>query len=271
MQQVDSDADFSSGSSDEFSPHDEGHSSSSEDDSEGENEDEAEVKSKKPLSVSARVLKTPATSLGRGRRGQKDFQLILRSDNYFASASSKSKTSDHTLDRLKNARLPHDQLLKLLSTMELSDEHKKSVKSLNEEHKTNFDKWLTLFDEGFTVLLHGLGSKRNLLQAFHKEKLANEHVIVINGFFPSLTIKDILDSILEILEISASGNPHEVVSAIEEEMLEIPALNLFMIVHNIEGSMLRNDRAQGVLSRLASIRNLHMIASIDHINTPLSK
>lgn len=230
------------------------------------------MKQTKPQSVSARLLKTPATSLGRGgRRAQKNFELILQSDDYFASASSKSKTSDHTLDKLKNSRLPHDQLIKLLANMELSSEHKKAVKALNEDHKLNFDKWLTLFDEGFTVLLHGVGSKRNLLQAFHKEKLAKQHVIVINGFYPSLTIKDILDTILSMIELSCTGSPHEVVNAIEEEMKSIPALNLFMIVHNLEGSMLRNERAQSVLSSLAKIRNLHMIASIDHINTPLSE
>ena len=157
--------------------------------------------------------------------------------------------------------------------MELSKEHKKAVRDLNNEHKTNFDKWLTLFDEGYTILLHGFGSKRNLLQAFHKEKLAEHHVIVINGFFPSLTIKDILDSIcVDLLEITAvGGNPHEIVNIIEEEMKKIPALNIILIVHNIDGTMLRNDKAQSALSRLASIRNIHMIASIDHINAPLRK
>ncbi|CRL05976.1 CLUMA_CG019072, isoform A [Clunio marinus] len=188
------------------------------------------------------------------------------------SATSKTKTSDHTLDRLKNSRIPHDQLVKLLSNMTLSQEHEQSVKDLHNEHKSYFSKWLTLFDEGFTVILHGLGSKRNLLQSFHKEKLANEHVVVINGFFPSLTIKDILDAIwVDILENSggSGGSSHDIVYQIEEQMESIPALNIFVIVHNIDGSMLRNDKAQSVLSRLASIRNIHMIVSIDHINAPL--
>lgn len=155
--------------------------------------------------------------------------------------------------------------------MKLSKEHERAVKSLNEEYKTYFNKWLTLFDEGFTVLLHGFGSKRNLLQNFHKEKLAERHVIVINGFFPSLTVKDILDAIwVDLLEQSSTGgNPHETVNMIEDEMNKIPALHLFLIVHNIDGTMLRNAKAQSVLSRLASIKNLHMIGSIDHINTPL--
>lgn len=156
--------------------------------------------------------------------------------------------------------------------MTLSKEHEQAVKDLNEEYKSYFGKWMTLFDQGYTIILHGLGSKRNLLQTFHKEKLANQHVVVINGFFPSLTIKDVLDSILvDVLEMSAGGNPHEVVKMIEEEMNAIPALHIFLIVHNIDGTMLRNDKAQSILSRLATIKNLHMIVSIDHINSPLSK
>lgn len=177
------------------------------------------------------------------------------------------------MDRLKNSRLPHDQLVKLLANMQLSKDHQHAVKGLHEEYKTYFNKWLTLFDEGYTVLLHGLGSKRNLLQTFHKEKLAEEHVIVVNGFFPSLTIKDILDSIwVDLLEKSAlGGNPHEIVNKIEEEMKRIPALHIFLMVHNIDGPMLRNGKSQSILSRLASIKHLHMVASIDHINTPLRK
>lgn len=253
---------------------------SSSDDSTDSDEPEAESPPKKPTSVAARILKTPSSkvessmpSTRRSMRNKGDFQYVLKSDDYFSGATTKAKTSDHTLDRLKNPRLPHDQLIKMLSNMELSKEHELAVKGLNKDYKKYFNKWLTLFDEGYTVLLHGFGSKRNLLQNFHKEKLATKHVIVINGFFPSLTIKEILDSIwVDLLEQSSvSGNPHETVNMIEEEMKQIPALHLFLIVHNIDGTMLRNAKAQNVLSRLASIKNLHMIASIDHINTPLRK
>jgi origin recognition complex subunit 2 len=210
--------------------------------------------------------------LRRSARNKSDVNFVLQSDDYFSNQSSKTKTSDHTLDRLKNPRLPHDQLLKLLSNMPVSKDHEAAIKELNEEHKLQFDKWLTYFDQGFTVLLHGLGSKRNLLQAFHKERLANEHVVVVNGFFPSLTIRDILDAIAnDILELSfTSGNPHEVVNLIEKEMKN-QSFRLFIMVHNIDGSMLRNDKAQSVLSRLAAVKNIHMIASIDHINGPLCK
>lgn len=254
--------------------------SESEAESEASCDEEDELPLKKAQSVASRVLKTPSVALTTTApltrlrsRNAGDSQYVLRSDDYFSTAASKTKTSDHTLDRLKNPRLPHDQLIKLLANMQLSKEHEQAVKDLNDEHKMNFEKWLLLFDEGYTILLHGFGSKRNLLQAFHKEKLADEHVIVVNGFFPSLTIKDILDNIwMDILENSSvGGNPHEIVHMIEKDMKRYPALHLFLIIHNIDGVMLRNSKAQSVLSRLASIKNLHVIASIDHINTPLRK
>lgn len=96
-------------------------------------------------------------------------------------------------------------------------------------------------------------------------------VIVINGFFPSLTIKDILDAIvIEILDLTnAPGSQQEILDLIESEFQKISLTNLFLIVHNLDGVMLRNERSQSVLSRLASFPNIHLIASIDHINTPL--
>lgn len=271
----DSDGDFSSDVSD-FDPE---ISSSSEDSFENESETEASPP-KKSQSVAARIFKTPSVAstattapARRSTRNKSDFQYVFQSDDYFSGAKAKAKTSDHTLDRLKNSRVPRDQLMALMANMHLSKEHEQAVKGLNEEHESSFDKWMILFDEGYTVLLYGFGSKRNLLQKFHKEKLAKRHVIVINGFFPSLTIREILDSIwVDILEQTAvGGNPHELLDMIEKEMKDIPALHLFLIIHNIDGPMLRNDRAQSVLSRLANIKNIHMIASIDHINTPLRK
>jgi origin recognition complex subunit 2 len=101
--------------------------------------------------------------------------------------------------------------------------------------------------------------------------LKDQPVIVINGFFPSLTVKDVLDAITtDILDMNVnSANLHEIVDIIQEEFRHIPETHLFLIVHNLDGTMLRNSKAQNILSRLAKIENIHLLASIDHINTPL--
>lgn len=41
------------------------------------------------------------------------------------------------------------------------------------------------------MLLHGVGSKRNLINDFHNEIIADHPTLIINGFFPSLTLKDV--------------------------------------------------------------------------------
>ena len=49
--------------------------------------------------------------------------------------------------------------------------------------------------ENFNLLFYGLGSKRNLLGDFHTTMLNDRNVVVVNGFFPSLTLKQILNAI----------------------------------------------------------------------------
>ncbi|KAH8326197.1 hypothetical protein KR067_003297 [Drosophila pandora] len=277
---VESDEDFSGDESD-FQPSDEDSPSSSSSDG-GEDDtsdnDAADDEPKTPCKARRAIVvpvlpKTPsAARLRQSARTKKSNEYVPESDGYFHShASSKILTSDHTLDRLKNPRLAADRLFSLLAEMKLSSEHETSINAIMEEYRSYFPKWMCILNEGFNILLYGLGSKRQLLQSFHQEVLSQQTVLVVNGFFPSLTLKDVLDSIIgEILDAGVSpANPHEAVDMIEEEFALIPETHLFLIVHNLDGSMLRNVKAQAILSRLARVSNIHLLASIDHINTPL--
>ncbi|XP_017084579.2 LOW QUALITY PROTEIN: origin recognition complex subunit 2 [Drosophila eugracilis] len=277
---VDSDADFSGDESD-FQPSDGESSSSSNSSSDGgdsSDNDAADDEPKTPCPARRTIVvpvlpKTPsAARLRQSARAKKSNEFVPESDGYFHShASSKILTSDHTLDRLKNPRLAADRVFSLLSEIKLSTEHEGSINAIMEEYRSYFPKWMCILNEGFNILLYGLGSKRQLLQSFHREVLEKQTVLVVNGFFPSLTLKDMLDSITsEILDAGISpANPHEAVDMIEEEFSLIPETHLFLIVHNLDGAMLRNIKAQAILSRLARVPNIHLLASIDHINTPL--
>ncbi|XP_061400898.1 origin recognition complex subunit 2 [Musca vetustissima] len=273
--QDDSGTDFSGDESD-FHPSG-SESSSSDNESSGpdnEADDEPKTPCKSRRSIVVPILpKTPsAARLRQSARVKKSADYVPESDGYFQSHSSgKILTSDHTLDRLKTPRLPADRLFSLLSEMKVSAEHEASINAIMEEYKSYFPKWLYILNEGYNLMLYGLGSKRQLLQAFHREVLSTQPVLVINGFFPSLTLKDILDSITnDILDAGISpANPHEAADMIEEEFALIPQTHLYLIVHNLDGAMLRNARSQAILSRLAKVPNIHMLASVDHINTPL--
>lgn len=270
--------DFSADESDEYKPD----ASDSDDD---DNEDEksasesSDESSTAPKAVQKKryvppvVMPTPSARSKRlaGRR-QQDF--VPECEDYFTHHTNKKAiTSDRTLDRMKTPRLPQGDLFKLLAATSLSAVHEQAVADMHREHQQHFAKWRFVMSAGFNILLHGLGSKRNLLQQFHQDVLGDQTVLVVNGFFPSLTIKDVLDSIaVDILELTAlSRNQHEVVDAIAEELSGRPEQHVFLIVHNIDGVMLRNHKAQLILSRLAKVEQIHMIASMDHINAPLCK
>lgn len=50
-----------------------------------------------------------------------------------------------------------------------------------------------------------------------------------------------------------------------------PDLHVYLLIHNIDGPMLRGEKTQSALGHLASLPNLHLVASLDHINAPLGK
>lgn len=182
-----------------------------------------------------------------------------------------SKTSDHTLDRLKASRLQHEDLFRLLSTMHMSEEHQYRVTEMVQCHQTNFDRWMLEMSKGYNIILYGSGSKQQLLHKFCETHLADKPLIVVNGFFPSITIKDILQMIkVNLLEISTnSRNDHETVDLIASTLNSIPNGHVFLVLNNIDGVMLRKTKDQHIISRLTKIKNFHLIASIDHINALL--
>ncbi|KAF9806828.1 hypothetical protein SFRURICE_015921 [Spodoptera frugiperda] len=252
------DSDFSGSSSDfvpEGSLHDETDSSSSE---EASSDEEVE----QPKKVVGKAVK------GRDNKAKvKDSEYYVTPDNYFIMHSSKKiATSDHTLARLKNLNIDENNV----DDIQISAEHKGIIKELNHSYTQLFNKWLYVLSENFNIILYGVGSKRSVLQQFQKQKLKDFPCIVVNGFFPSLTIKSILETIvIDLLEnTNVPSNVGDVVNLIDTQLKE-NGVDLFLIIHNIDGTMLRNAKAQSTLASISQIRNVHTIATIDHINAPL--
>ncbi|XP_011647253.1 origin recognition complex subunit 2 isoform X1 [Pogonomyrmex barbatus] len=198
----------------------------------------------------------------------KDYHI--KTDEYFETQSGKTITSDHTLGKLRNTHLTKETEELLINQNHISATHKKSICALTENHKSFFPMWQFILKEGYSLLLHGLGSKRNLINDFHNEIIADHPTLVINGFFPSLTLKDILDNIIvDLLELNCPTNPNDCLELIETVMSNNPDDQLYLLIHNIDGIMLRSNKAQNLLASLAAVSNIHIIASVDHINAPL--
>lgn len=154
----------------------------------------------------------------------------------------------------------------------ISQEHKKNISDLSNSYEHLFNKWLYVLSENFNIILYGIGSKRPLLHQFQMLKLQDFPCIVVNGFFPSLTVKSVLETIvIDLLGNSTvPSNISDVVSLIDNQ-LEENGMELFLIIHNIDGTMLRNAKTQSTLASIAQIKNIRTIATIDHINAPLCK
>ncbi|KAJ3119789.1 Origin recognition complex subunit 2 [Nowakowskiella sp. JEL0407] len=191
-------------------------------------------------------------------------------EQYFAANKTNSKTSNNTLAKLPQLELSDFHKIRPLLTLK----HKKEIEELNFWHEELFEQWvfeLTLGD--FNLMFYGYGSKINLISKFVDKYLIDAPVVVVNGFFPSISIREILlqivQGVLQLPDVPAS--PPELLAAIEyyfeDDNRELE--KLYVVIHNIDGTNLRNEKSQSYLSQLASISNIHLIASIDHINAPL--
>lgn len=101
--------------------------------------------------------------------------------------------------------------------------------------------------------------------------LSQSKVLVINGFFPDLTLKEILESIMiDLLDLKeAPQDPQQAFEVIKKKLNSKYASDIFLVIHNIDGAALRGNKQQSLLAQLATLNRVHIIASIDHINAPL--
>ncbi len=194
-------------------------------------------------------------------------------DAYFTHTGSRPQTSANVFS----------SLIPPLSSTEyaeaiagLPDQQLKSVLLTDSKARNAlFTRIVRELKEGFNVLCYGYGSKRNLLNQFAIERCSKVgHVVVANGFQPNFSIKDLLNSIEAIpgvLSIPESS------TAIESQARRISAFfsqpsqkrPLFIIIHNIDSPSLRATKSKACLALLASNPRIHIVASVDHINSPL--
>ncbi|KAK9370238.1 origin recognition complex subunit 2-domain-containing protein [Lipomyces kononenkoae] len=157
--------------------------------------------------------------------------------------------------------------------------HKSSRETLIKLHETLFPQWAFELSQGFNLVLYGVGSKRELVLSFAEEYLYDTTVLVVNGYNPSTTIREVLASSAAILlndpNVKIPKAIPDVLSLImnTHEPGPFPYANyrpkLVLLIHNIDGEVFRNDRSQSALSRLASHNQVSLVATVDHINAPL--
>lgn len=216
-----------------------------------------------------RLLPAPVSKETLPKKRKRDKASDLVEEYFEAHSSSKVLTSDRTLQKLKRARVDQKTLRNLLSKFVPS--FSAEIEQLNQQHEKLFHKWMLQLHLGFNIVLYGLGSKRDLLEKFRTTMLQDSIHVVINGFFPGINVKSILNSITEDV-LSHMGTFQSVLDQrdwIMNRFKEDSSLELFLLIHNLDSQMLRGDNSQQILGQLSSLHNVYLIASIDHLNAPL--
>ncbi|KFQ50553.1 Origin recognition complex subunit 2, partial [Pelecanus crispus] len=237
---------------------------------EEDEEDQKEVSAvgrKTPAKTKAASMPPPRNTLAKKIKEDKMSNLV---EEYFeAHSSSKVLTSDRTLQKLQKRRLNQQTLHDLLKKAPLA--YAAEIKELNQQHESLFSKWMLQLHLGFNILLYGLGSKRDLLEKFRTSVLQDSVHLVVNGYFPSITVRSILNSITEeVLDhIGTFRSPLDQLEFVIKRFKEDSSLELYVLIHNLDSQMLRGERSQQILAQLSSLPSIYLIASIDHINAPL--
>lgn len=202
------------------------------------------------------------------------FLRVSRADNYFLSASRAARTSG----------LSYAALARPLSQAEYeafangARGSNSRVQAALESAEAYFPQWVAELKDGFNLLIYGYGSKRRLVNRFVTTELSRRgHVAIVNGHFPQLGLRDVLATLEDTLSIPDAPFP-PAATPLERAAYRVYArfakpsaakAPLFLILHNIDAPALRTPRALSALALLASAPFIHIVATFDHLHTPL--
>ncbi|KAG0281113.1 Origin recognition complex subunit 2 [Linnemannia exigua] len=242
------------------------------DDSDQEQEDEDEESDSDDEESHRRnnnsLLEETARDATEAASEQKSFfeEDEMGAERYFQDLYQKSKTSNNTLSKLPT--LEHADFIQAIKRA--PTKHAQEMEMLRLLYEEQFSQWFFELVSGFNLLLYGYGSKRQLLTQFATSMLTDAPLIIVNGYFPAITIKDILDKISSTAlgYTGPTGSLQEQVAFIRAYFAQPDRTlqKIYLLIHNIDGSGLRAEKVQSALSLLASCPHIHLIASIDHIN-----
>ncbi|KAJ9118633.1 hypothetical protein QFC22_003853 [Naganishia vaughanmartiniae] len=173
--------------------------------------------------------------------------------------------------------------------------------ALQTHHRARYAEWASLLMSARqNLIFFGHGSKREMLQEFMVSTLQPRgHCISVNGLYPGLKIRDVLVEIAitfpgvekcpvpDLLTrgidklaqkiytyfLPAAAIP-SAASTKTSKRGDLPAFEtsskpLFLLLHNIDGPGIRNERSIEILSLFASCPGIYLITSFDHVHTPI--
>ncbi|KAF5383214.1 hypothetical protein D9615_004956 [Tricholomella constricta] len=203
-------------------------------------------------------------------------------DAYFTHASTRSRTSANVFSTLVPPLTAEEYNEGIESATKGKGPHLKPLHSRllsASSRELLFSRFMSELGEGFNLLMYGYGSKRRVLNDFATDYCSKAgHVVVANAFHPEFTFKDLLSSIEQIPGILTQDLPgastHETQSKRISDFFASSSSSkgrrhLYLIIHNIDAAPLRAPTSKSCLALLALTPRIHIVASLDHIHSPL--
>ncbi|KAJ0975953.1 hypothetical protein J5N97_017918 [Dioscorea zingiberensis] len=209
------------------------------------------------------------------------------SRNYFLAREIGGRSGKKSGSKLSDIDLADEKVLRAEASR-IEPKHEKEIARLLKSYKDLYSKWLFELRCGFGLLMYGFGSKKVLLEDFASTSLTDFGVLVINGYLPSINLKQVMITISEILQDQlktrmkgstgkkAKTQQHFSSKSMEDLFMFLNGLPsddndsfVCLIIHNIDGPALRDFETQQHLARLACCSHVRVVASIDHVNAPL--
>ncbi|CUM67029.1 uncharacterized protein PRCAT00004717001 [Priceomyces carsonii] len=219
------------------------------------------------------------------------------SEGYFEQHSTRPKYSTNSLSQLA-PQLDYDEFIPYVQLSELIKANEK--RSLSTIHKSLYNQWCFELSQGYNLNFFGIGSKIKLIldfvQSFVVDWYENvldsdgdsPNILVVNGYNPTLKFKRILQDIVtafisqEERKSTALKFPKHVsetlpflvnfIETTRDDTCYSGSLikpKLILVVHNIDGEALRDEKTQSFLSELCSLPEIWLISSTDNINVSL--
>ncbi|KAE8819336.1 Origin recognition complex subunit 2 [Hordeum vulgare] len=202
-------------------------------------------------------------------------------------SSAKKRARAAAAGKLSDLNLVDEQVLRA-SLAEIPPKHEKEVEALTRSYKEQYRNWLFELRCGFGLLMYGFGSKKLLLEDFASTTLTDFTVIVVNGYLPSVNLKQVIATIAEMFweqtkfkrkrqsatrsqpsQTFASQSMDDIISFLNNQTSEDGVDGVCLLIHNIDGPALRDAESQQCLAQVSCCPQIHIVASVDHVNAPL--
>lgn len=197
-------------------------------------------------------------------------------DAYFVHAASRARTSANVFSARVLPLTQHEYNDAIAAYHTRTPNARPTTRwSGHHDARTAFRRYAHELDQGFNLVFYGFGSKRAVLNDFASQELARRgHVVVVNGFHPNTTLKDVLASIERIpgfANAAASGADAQVrrICSFFSTADAPRTRHLYLIIHNIDAPPMRAQKMRNALSLLALSSNIHLAASVDRLGAPL--